>query len=34
LLWAAAVDDIPVLRQVVADILAFEFGEKPPEVGV
>ncbi len=33
LLWAATVDDIPVLRQVVVDILALEFGEKPPEVG-
>jgi uncharacterized protein with HEPN domain len=31
-LWAAAVDDVPVLRQVVADMLAREFGEEPPEV--
>jgi uncharacterized protein with HEPN domain len=30
-LWAAAADDVPMLRQVVTDILAQEFGEQPPE---
>ena len=32
-LWTAAVDDVPVLRQVVTDMLANEFGELPPEIG-
>jgi uncharacterized protein with HEPN domain len=30
-LWAAALDDIPVLREYVTKILAEEFGELPPE---
>jgi len=30
-LWATTADDIPVLRQVVTEMLAIEFGEEPPE---
>ena len=31
LLWGAAVDDVPLLRQQITSILQFEFGEPAPD---